>query len=73
MGDKFIFKTDIEELYHDKGALCPYCEHLNERDGTQEEFFVDDEYIYQCEHCGREFRLITQVIYSYYTSKLEEV
>ncbi len=73
MGDKFIFKTDIEELYHDKGALCPYCEHLNERDNADYIFFVDGECIYQCEHCGKEFRLITQVTYNYSTSKLEEV
>ena len=72
-GTELKYITDFEEFYHDKGAICPYCGYLNERDGTEEEFYVDGEYTYQCEHCNKEFILTTSISYNYYTSKLDEV
>ena len=61
-----------EELYHYIGAVCPYCGYINKPDGTEEEFYVEDVYKYKCTHCDKEFKMVTQISYSYYTSKLEE-
>lgn len=64
---------DDEELYHYRGAICPYCGYINEPDGTEEEFYVEDIHTYKCYHCEKEFKMVTHISFSYYTSKLNEV
>lgn len=65
--------ADGEELYHSMGAICPYCGYINEPDGTEEEFYVEDMHTYECYHCEKEFKMQTIISYYYCTSKINEV
>ena len=64
---------DDEELYHDLGAVCPYCGFINKGGGENPEFYEDGDYIYTCDYCNKKFNMNTYVSYSYTTSKIKEV
>jgi len=56
-----------EELYSDNGIICPNCGHENEQDNEDNVFYEDGEHDYTCGNCEHEFKVITDVIFSYTT------
>ena len=79
---KECYKAEIEKQISDfaesetsteyeDSAICPYCGHSHEGNGESECFYQDGEVEFTCDHCNKDFKLTTNVSYSYSTYKIK--
>ena len=58
---------------NETSVICPYCDYeLSYEYGDREIPYEEGDEDIECPSCGKEFNCITEVTYSYTTSKLEE-
>ena len=68
----FIELDEDDEQYSNDGAVCPYCGYLHEPPETDYTIYNESLDEYECDHCGKTFKMSLYISYSWTTSKKED-
>lgn len=60
------------ETYHDRGALCPYCGHLNHAGNSDGELYDEMIEQYECAACDRFFMVSANNSWSWTCKPIQE-
>ena len=64
------FAESEESTDYEDDIVCPHCGTRHDSDGESQAFYADGEHDFTCGYCSNEFKVSTDVSYSYSSSKI---